>query len=342
MKFGAFFLLGSPEMLPAREMYQRVLDWVVLAEELGYDSVWFAEHHFSSYGYIPSPLVFAAAIARETTRVRLGTAVVVLPFSHPLRVAEEVAMVDLLSDGRLDLGLGRGYQPYEFERFGLDIADNRAMFNEALEIMLKAWSTDVFSFEGRFFKIPDTSIFPKPVQQPHPQIWVACQSPETVEATARRGYKCITGGAASTRAVVKQNRAIFDEGIRRAGVDPATAEFGVQRQVFVAESDEAARQQVGQSLWHYRMATRLRLGKARVERGRAIAEPVEGEPSPDVLYEDALIYGAPHTCVKKVRWYRDEVGATSINCSFNVGNLTAEQITRSMRLFATEVMPHFR
>jgi alkanesulfonate monooxygenase SsuD/methylene tetrahydromethanopterin reductase-like flavin-dependent oxidoreductase (luciferase family) len=129
--------------------------------------------------------------------------------------------------------------------------------------------------------------------------------------------------------------------MQRAGCDPATADFGVQHQVLVAESNEEARQYVEQSLWHYRMATRLRMGKARVERGRAIAEPVDGEPSPDQMFDDALIYCDPATCVNKIRWYCDEVGVTSMNCSFNIGNLTAEQITHSMRLFATEVMPHF-
>src|SRR5579885_1602877 len=109
MKFGAFFLLGSPGLEPAQEMYRRVLGWTVLAEDLGFDSVWFAEHHFSNYGYIPNPLMMAVRAARETRRVRLGTAVLVLPFWHPLRVAEDIAMADQLTDGRLDVGVARGY-----------------------------------------------------------------------------------------------------------------------------------------------------------------------------------------------------------------------------------------
>jgi alkanesulfonate monooxygenase SsuD/methylene tetrahydromethanopterin reductase-like flavin-dependent oxidoreductase (luciferase family) len=339
MRFGTFFLLQSPDLRSSHMVDREAMAQMVLAEELGFDSVWFAEHHFSSYGYIPSLHMFAAALARETTRVRLGTAVVVLPFSHPLRVAEEVAMVDLLSDGRLKLGLGRGYQPYEFERFGLTLPITVRCSTKRWRSCSRPGARMCSVSRASSSRFRRHRFSPNPCSNPIPRSGWPVRALK--QWRPRRDYKCITGGAARTRAVVKQNRAIFDEGMQRAGCDPAAADFGVQHQVLVAESNEEARQYVEQSLWHYRMATRLRMGKARVERGRAIAEPVDGEPSPDQMFDDALIYGDPATCVNKIRWYCDEVGVTSMNCSFNIGNLTAEQITHSMRLFATEVMPHF-
>ncbi|HTE84039.1 MAG TPA: LLM class flavin-dependent oxidoreductase, partial [Dehalococcoidia bacterium] len=125
-----------------------------MAEDLGYDSVWLAEHHFSSYGYIPNPLLMAVKLAQVTRRVRLGTAVLVLPFWNPLRVAEDIAMTDQLTEGRLEVGVARGYQPYEFQRFGLKMDDNRERTDEALEVLLRALSEDCFEYHGRYHNIP--------------------------------------------------------------------------------------------------------------------------------------------------------------------------------------------
>ena len=138
MKFGVFFLLQSPDMQDSATVYRRALEQMVYADELGFDSVWIAEHHFSNYGYCPNPLALAVKAAQMTRHVRVGTAVLVLPLWHPLRLAEEIAMADVLTEGRLEVGVARGYQSYEFDRLGLNIDESRERSDETLDVMLKA------------------------------------------------------------------------------------------------------------------------------------------------------------------------------------------------------------
>ena len=341
MNFGTFLLLQSPEMLPSSEVYARALEQADAAEDLGFDSVWLAEHHFSSYGYCPYPLLLAVKIGERTRRVRIGTAVVVLPLHHPLQLAEEIAMADGITGGRMEIGIGRGYQPYEFERVGLDISNNTAMYDEAVEVIEKALRGDSFSHQGQFYSFPETTIFPTPIQQPRPPFWVASQQPSSVEASVRRGYNVITGGSGTSASLVAEFRTLFDQAVQKYELAHAPT-FGVQRQVYVTETDEEARKEAHQSLWHTRVARHLRAGTGRVERGRAIAEPVEGEPTEEQMLESGIIFGSPQTCLRKIQEYRDVARVEHFNCSFWVGSLSQEQVLSSMELFARHVMPHLR
>ena len=170
MNFGTFLLMQSPSARTSQEIYARGVEMAQAAEALGFRNVWLAEHHFSTYGYLSRPAQLATYIAAKTTRLRVGTAVIVVPLHHPLVIAEEIATLDLLSGGRLDVGLGRGYQHYEFERFGLELESGRARWEESIDVILKALGGQPFSYEGKFFKIPETSVFPQPVQKPLPPI----------------------------------------------------------------------------------------------------------------------------------------------------------------------------
>src|SRR5216683_1150549 len=174
MKFGILHFFehaagGKTEHQIVREQ----LDCMRVAEDMGFDSIWAPEHHFTEYCFCASPMLMLAAMASVTKRIRLGSAVVVLPFNDPVRVAEEGAMVDLMSDGRLDLGVGRGFQPVEFRGFGVDQARSHEMFDEALQIIERAWSGETVAFKGRHFNIEEHAVRPKPIQQPHPPIWLA-------------------------------------------------------------------------------------------------------------------------------------------------------------------------
>ena len=341
MKFGTFMLLQSPDMLPSKEVYARAVEQAEAAEDLGFDSVWLAEHHFSSYGYCPYPLLLAVKIGERTKRVRVGTAVVVLPLHHPLQLAEEIAMTDVLTDGRLDIGIGRGYQPYEFVRVGLDISNNTEMYDESVEVLEKALRGESFTYEGRFYNFPETTIFPVPIQQPRPPFWVASQQPSSVEDSVRRGFNVITGGSGTTASMVAEFRALFDQAVEKYEMShPPT--FGVQRQVYVTATDEEARKEVHQSVWHTRVARHLRAGTGRVERGRAIAEPIAGEPTEDETWETGVIFGSPETCLRKLLDYRDIAGVEHFNCSFWVGSMSQQQVLSSMELFAKHVMPHLQ
>jgi alkanesulfonate monooxygenase SsuD/methylene tetrahydromethanopterin reductase-like flavin-dependent oxidoreductase (luciferase family) len=341
MKFGAFFLLGSPQMVPADEMYGRLLDWVVLAEELGYDSVWFAEHHFSNYGYIPNPLMMAVKVAGVTRRVRIGTAVLVLPFWHPLRVAEDIAMADQLTGGRLEVGVARGYQPYEFARFGLSMADARERTDETLEVLLRALTQEGFSYDGRYFQIPETTIFPRPVQQPHPPIWLAAHTRESFEIGARLGLKAITTNSGRPIDVLQEGWGSFLDVRRQYGIE-GPAEFAVQQQLCLAPTDEEARSMMENVRYAFRQVANLRGGTEHVVNGRSFPAPVEGEPSLDEFFEARTLSGSPPTVREKIARYRAVSGITALNCTFQLGSMEPEQITRSMRLLAEDVMPHFR
>ncbi|HEY7538858.1 MAG TPA: LLM class flavin-dependent oxidoreductase, partial [Methylomirabilota bacterium] len=162
INFGTFLLMQSPSARPSKEIYARGVEMAQAAETLGFGNVWLAEHHFSTYGYLSRPAQLATYIAAKTTRIRVGTAVIVVPLHHPLVIAEEIATLDLLSGGRLDVGLGRGYQPYEFERFGLELESGRARWEESIDILLKAFAGQPFTYDGKLFKIPETTIFPQP------------------------------------------------------------------------------------------------------------------------------------------------------------------------------------
>src|SRR5713226_1413485 len=157
MNFGTFLLMQSPSARSSKEMYARAVEMAQAAESLNFNNIWLAEHHFSTYGYLSRPMQLATYLAGRTTRIRVGTAVIVVPLHHPLVVAEEIATLSLLAPGRVDIGLGRGYQHYEFERLGLELDTARGRWEESVDVLLKAFRGEPFSYDGKFFKFPETS-----------------------------------------------------------------------------------------------------------------------------------------------------------------------------------------
>lgn len=189
MKWGTFSLSQIPDLSKVPETFETDFEQFQLAEEIGFDTIWIAEHLFSTYGVVTSTQVLAAAIARATKTIRIGMSVVVLPFNHPLRTASDFALVDILSKGRLLFGAGRAYQPHEFVGLGIPMEKSREMYEEALDVILRAWTNDTITHDGEFWKIPQpTQVLPKPVQQPHPPVYQACISPDSFKTAARRGF----------------------------------------------------------------------------------------------------------------------------------------------------------
>jgi alkanesulfonate monooxygenase SsuD/methylene tetrahydromethanopterin reductase-like flavin-dependent oxidoreductase (luciferase family) len=189
MQFGLMTLFDFfPDRQNELAYYQDTLDLMVYAEKLGFDSVWVGEEHFYSLGICPSPQLFLTALARETTRLRLGTSVSVLPLENPLRKAEDYAMLDLLSGGRLNFGVGKGGYPKRLEGFGVPRTEIRARYEEALEIIERAWTRESFSYEGQFWQLPELSLSPKPLQKPHPPIYRGLASPEAFEPAGVKGH----------------------------------------------------------------------------------------------------------------------------------------------------------
>ena len=339
MNFGTFLLMQSPSARPSREIYARAVETAQAAETLGFNNIWLAEHHFSTYGYLSRPVQLATYIAARTTRLRVGTAVIVVPLHHPLVVAEEIATLALLAPDRLDIGLGRGYQHYEFERFGLELESGRARWEESVDIILKALAGGPFSYEGKLFKIPETTIFPQ-LEGPRPPIWITAQSPDSVEAAVRRGFNVLTGGFGVPVERMAEFRRLFDRMV--AEVKPARPlQVGVQRAVYVTTSDADARAAAEEARWNMRVTLSLRNHYERVEGGRAVPVPAPEEPDVDDLLDRYLVIGSPDTCIRQIRRLQREVGITHFNCSFWFGDLEQSRVLHSMELFAHEVMPAF-
>jgi alkanesulfonate monooxygenase SsuD/methylene tetrahydromethanopterin reductase-like flavin-dependent oxidoreductase (luciferase family) len=340
MNFGTFLLMQSPSARPAAEIYGRAVDLAQAAEDLGFRGVWLAEHHFSTYGYLSRPAQLATYVAARTTRLRVGTAVIVVPLHHPLVVAEEIATLDLLAGGRLDVGLGRGYQHYEFERFGLELESGRARWEESIDIILKAFGGRPFTYDGKIFKLPETTIFPQPLQQPRPPIWITAQSPDSVEGAVRRGFNVLTGGFGVPVERMAEFRKLFDRTVAEVK-PPQPLHVGVQRAVYVTESHADARAAAEEARWNMRVTLSLRHHYERVEQGRAVPVPAPKEPELDDLLDRFLVIGTPDTCIRQIRRIEQLVGITHFNCSFWFGDLEQPRVLRSMELFAREVMPAF-
>jgi luciferase family oxidoreductase group 1 len=340
VNFGTFLLMQSPSAQSSEEMYGRAIEQAQTAEALGFHNVWLAEHHFSTYGYMGRPVQVATYIAARTKRIRVGTAVIVVPLHHPLIVAEEIATLDQLAGGRVDIGLGRGYQYYEFERFGLELDSARKRWDESVDIIVQALSGEPFSYSGSLYRIPETRVFPSPLQKPHPPIWVTAQSPESVEATVRRGFHLLTGGFGVPVERMADFRRLFDRLV--AEVQPACVpDVGVQRAVYVCDSDAEARDAAEHARWNMRVTLSLRNHYERVELGHAVPIPVRDEPSTEDLLDRFLVIGTPEKVIAQIARLREWVGISQFNCSFWFGDLDQKRVLKSMELFAKEVMPAF-
>src|SRR5579859_5285734 len=339
--FGTFLLMQSPSAQPSQDIFDRAVEHALAAEGLGFRNIWLAEHHFSTYGYLGRPIQLATYIAARTRTLRVGTAVIVVPLHHPLIVAEEIATLDLLAGGRVDIGLGRGYQYYEFKRLGLELDSARARWEESVDIIVKALEGEPFSYSGKLFDIPETTVFPRSVQRPHPPIWVTAQSPQSVEATVRRGFNLLTGGFGVPIERLAEFRKQFDCLVAEA--KPARMpEVGVQRAVYVTDDAADARAAAEESRWNMRVTLSLRHNYERVERGHAIPVPMPNEPDTDDLLDRFLVIGTPDTVIRQIKRLEEHVGINHFNCSFWFGDLEHPRVLKSMELFSREVMPAFR
>lgn len=338
MDIGTFLLMQSPSARPSQEIYARGVEQAQAAETLGFRNVWLGEHHFSTYGYLSRPAQFATHIAAKTTTLRVGTAVIVVPLHHPLIVAEEIATLDLLSGGRIDIGFGRGYQNYEFERFGLNLEEAKHRWNESLDIILAALKGKSFSHQGKHFNVPDTVVFPQSMQTPHPPIWIVAQSPYALEAAVRRGFDVLTGGFGVTVDDLAAFGKMCEEVVAKVQ-PPKKPRVGVQRAVYVAESDADARDAAEHALWNMRVTLSLRNHYEQVENGRAIPVMPKYEPSIDDLLERYLIIGSPETCIRQIKKLQSVMGISHFNCSFWFGDMDQKRVLRSMERFSKEVMP---
>ena len=261
----------------------------------------------------------------------------VVPFYHPLRLAEEIGMADQLTDGRLDLGVGRGYQPYEFNRFGVPIEENFERFNEYMEIVTRCLSENGVAHEGKHYQFPKTWTFPRPLQQPHPPFWHAGSSPTSMVLSGERGYHTICSGAMDN---LKNNNRIFRESLDAHGWGPR--EFTILRHTYVSHDPEEIAAQFENGMYVRRTAGSLRAGRERIIDGRAYSDRLPDEPPAEELLETTLMLGTPEECLRKIRTFRDEANVTTLLCQFDIGALETDKAMASMEMFAKEVMPALR
>jgi natural product biosynthesis luciferase-like monooxygenase protein len=350
MKFGMLHLFESPMGRSAQEMVEEQVSLMERAEALGFDSVWPAEHHFSEYGFCASPALSLAAIARRTSRIRLGSGVVVLPFNHPIRVAEDYAMLDLLSGGRVELGIGRGYQPIEFQGYGVDQTRSREIFDESIEVIRQAWTQERVNFEGKHYRFHDVDVRPKPLQRPHPPIWLAALSEETFEKAGRLGFNLLLspvfGGSLKT---ARDRVTRYREALERAGHDPSTREVGALVMTYVGEKQEQARKEFADPvIWYFRTFGKYvapKLGQPGVEsyewytQIRDLASVVEWD---QLLSHGAVVCGEADYVTERVAEIRDEVGIDHLLCWTRLGGLSDDLVTANMELMRDRVMPALR
>lgn len=340
MDIGTFLLMQSPSQRSSQEIYARGVELAQAAETLGFRNVWLGEHHFSTYGYLSRPAQLATYIAAKTTTLRVGTAVIVVPLHHPLIVAEEIATLDLLSGGRVDIGFGRGYQHYEFERLGLELDTARHRWDESLDIILNAFKGKPFSHSGKHYNVPETMVFPQPMQKPYPPIWIVAQSPYAMEAAVRRGFDVLTGGFGVSVDHLAEFGKIFTRVVSEVK-PPKPPRVGVQRAVYVAENAADARDAAEHARWNMRVTLSLRNHYEQVENGNAVPIPAKTEPDMDDLLERYLVIGTPETCIRQIKRLQEVVGITHFNCSFWFGDMEQKRVLRSMERFSREVMPAF-
>ncbi|HZS00508.1 MAG TPA: LLM class flavin-dependent oxidoreductase [Chloroflexota bacterium] len=353
MKFGTYYFLQRPPGAREADVIRNEVDLMVWSESLGYDSVWLTEHHFADYGISSAPSVLASAVFSRTERLHVGLAVYVLPFHDPIRFAEETATLDILSGGRLTVGLGRGNRPAEFVGYRVPPEESRARFEEAVEVVLKAWTRDRVEHAGRYWQIPGIPVHPHPLTRPHPPLAVAVNSPETIAWTARQGYRMLSSGLATPLPRNLENRARYEAELRAAGHDAATiarllGQWTVTKHVYVAPTDaEAQADARGPEEW-FLDAFRRSLHTdglpaldpeftARTERMRADIGALRWES----LLRDALLIGSPATVRARVAELQ-AAGVGELVCWTSFGGLPLDKVRRSMQLFAREVMPAFR
>lgn len=359
MRWGIFSLSQMPDQSGRVEDFERDLAQFELAEQLGYDSVWIAEHLFSTYGVVTSTQVLAAAIAQRTKTIRIGTAVVVIPFNHPLRTASDFALVDVLSHGRLDFGIGRAYQPHEFTGLGLPMEESRAMFEEGIDIVLKSWTNETVAYEGKYWTIPQpVEMLPKPVQTPHPPVWQATVSPESFEQAARHGWHLQMATPFTYRTYREQWMEKLEESLghyeatcSELGKDPKDAKRMVLLPFFCHENGDTAREIFGQHVqWFYDKVTNNQLamqGQPSNVKGyeltmsEGIRTRGEGYLQFDKLYElGATICDDPDTCIDKLREYKKRFGVTDFVLWSNIGGISHEHSDAAMRLAMERIIPH--
>jgi alkanesulfonate monooxygenase SsuD/methylene tetrahydromethanopterin reductase-like flavin-dependent oxidoreductase (luciferase family) len=353
MRFGTYFFLQAPPGRAASQILADEVEQMLLSESLGYDSLYLTEHHFSDYGLSAAPSVLLSHVAARTSRIQLGMGVYVLPFHHPLRLAEETATLDILSGGRLTVGLGRGNRPVEYVGHGVKREAGRTLMEEGVEILVQAWCQERVTFNGQHWQIPGIPVYPKPLRQPHPPLAFAVGSDESLRWAGRQGFAIMSSGLTRPLSTNLEARSVYETALRESGhadeaVRDLLSRWVVTKHVYVAPNDFEARADAeGPERWYLDAFARSigprglpGLSEAAFQEA-AVAEQRSRETSWEELVDDCLLVGSPATVRRQVAELA-AAGVGELLCWMNFGGIPPDKARRSMRLFAKEVMPAFR
>ncbi|MDP6823098.1 MAG: LLM class flavin-dependent oxidoreductase [Dehalococcoidia bacterium] len=349
MKFGQFELVRWHQDVTPADSISRAMEKIELGDQMGMDEIWLAEHHFSRHGLVSGIFSLLGNVASRTKNARIGTAVVVLPFHHPIRVAEEAATVDILSGGRLTLGVGVGYQRMEFEAFGLDIEESRRRFREYITVIKKSWEPEPLTFKGDFIDVQDVRVLPKPVQEGGIPIHIAVStSPESVDFAASQNMPIIVGGPTAAMGQVPEVLGLWHERMEHYGNPHEHIDLAVAVNIYVAPTQEQAESDIA-GLEDVIEEEFARVGNPRSadgvtpedyrhwehrDRDRAVANEAAREAG--IL----PLVGTPEVVIERIEHWRS-LGVNSIRGAFGAAGLDQGKMLDSMRMFAEEVMPHF-
>jgi alkanesulfonate monooxygenase SsuD/methylene tetrahydromethanopterin reductase-like flavin-dependent oxidoreductase (luciferase family) len=344
IKFSTNAGYGTPDSRPPEQVHRDAIELAVRAEELGYDSISLSEHHFSDYVGVPNPAVVAAAIAARTERIRISINISVLPLHNPVTVAEDYALVDVISNGRLDFGCGRGYQPGEFKGHGVALADSRDRLNEAIEIIQGLWYQDDYSYDGEHFQVDHLTLYPKPVQQPVP-FRVAGVSPESFEAVAKMHLPLLCAPSITPLDKVAASLDVYRAALVAEGEDPTGYSITLPQWVYIAETEEEAFSAPRPSMeWFQRRNSELMTaGILPTDPGYSFYSKAQANRA-NFDYEhyfdqEVFLFCTPDRAVERLRSRIEKLGVSEVLCAFHCSSI--DQTLENMERFATQVMPAF-
>ncbi|CAN5747617.1 LLM class flavin-dependent oxidoreductase [soil metagenome] len=333
MKFDIWYDCRNPARWHREpsELYAETLDQISWADDLGFTCAWVSEHHFTDEGYLPAVMPMLAAMAMRTRRLRLGTAVLLAPLHHPLRLAEEAAVVDILSGGRLELGIAPGYRVSEFDVMGIDKRERGGRTNETIELLIQAWTRDRVDFSGEHFTFSDVPVTPHPVQTPHPPIWVGGSTPAAARRAGRYGCRFMPDSGAPAEVY-----SIYRDELERNGHPPPT-EIATNMVVYVCDDPERGWSEVKDHYFYVYQTYQRWFAEAGdlTQVGQALTEP-------DQLSRDTHIVGTPEMVIETIERRRESHPFDRLIFWARPPGLDIDKSSRSLELFATQVLPHFQ
>ncbi len=349
MDIGVMLTTAHPDHWTETEVFDYTMDFAVEADDLGYQSAWLLEHHFTRYGLCPNTLTFAGYVLAKTKRIKVGSAVVVLPLDHPIRIVEQTNMLDHLSKGRYLLGVGRGYFPKDFEAFGVDASKSHALQTEYVDIMRQIWRDGTAKWDGEHITLPDVTPYPQQWTKPAPPIYGVGQSPSTIEWAASRGIPLLMALYGSIEQI-RSNVELYNQVAEDNGHDPDSIPHAMCSVAHVAETTEKARDEIfkGMAWWEqehddaaFTVEQLEKLPNYRFQYGEWQSAALRGDRTNEDFTNYALdhsIVGSVDDCVHKMEETAEATGVRNMILGFEA-TLQRERILETMNTFATEVLP---